>query len=74
MQTDRERATTNSLFCFGFLTWSGRCTSVLTLHLTNLIVKSVDFYNMQSCYMEYASTSRISHTLYIFTDTCVVPP
>ena len=62
MQTDRERATTNS-FCFSFLTWSGTCTSVLTLHLTNLIVKSVDFYNMKSCYMDYALTSRISHTL-----------
>ena len=73
MQTDGERATTNSVFCFGFLTWSGTCTSVLTLHPINLIVNSVDFYNMQSCYMEYASTSRISHTLYIITVTCVVP-
>ena len=69
MQTDRERATTNSLFCFGFLTWSGTCTSILILHPINL----VDFYNMQNCCMEYASTSRISHTLYIFTVTCVVP-
>ena len=62
MQTDRERATTSS-FCFSFLTWAGTCTSVLTLHPTNQIVKSVDFYNMKICYMEYAFVSRISHTL-----------